>query len=40
MAQALKLLSDPAIKREIIYEMRTLLAEVEQRLYETHHSPA
>jgi hypothetical protein len=32
MAQALKSLSDPSIKRHIIDEMRTLLAEIEQQL--------
>ena len=32
MAQALKALSDPVIKRQIIREMRTLLAEAEQKL--------
>jgi MoxR-like ATPase len=32
MAQALKALSDSSIRRDIIHEMRTLLAEIEQRL--------
>lgn len=32
MAQALKAISDPVIKRQIIREMRTLLAEAEQKL--------
>jgi hypothetical protein len=32
MAQALKALSDPILKRQIIREMRTLLAEAEQKL--------
>lgn len=32
MAQALRVLSDPLVKQHIIYEMRTLLAEAEQKL--------
>jgi len=32
MSQALKSLSDPIVKQHIIYEMRTLLAEAEQKL--------
>lgn len=32
MAQALKSLSDPSIKRHIVDEMRTLLAEIERQL--------
>jgi hypothetical protein len=32
MAQALKALSDPIVKQHIIHEMRTLLAEAEQKL--------
>jgi predicted unusual protein kinase regulating ubiquinone biosynthesis (AarF/ABC1/UbiB family) len=32
MAQALKALSDPTMKRQIIREMRTLLAEAERKL--------
>ncbi len=32
MAQALKSLSDPTVKQHIIREMRTLLAEAEQKL--------
>lgn len=32
MAQALKSLSDPSVKRHIIKEMRVLLAEAEYRL--------
>lgn len=32
MVQALKALSDPIIKQHIIREMRTLLAEAEQKL--------
>ena len=32
MAQALKALSDPIIKQHVIREMRTLLAEAEQKL--------
>ncbi len=32
MAQALKALSDPAIRRDIIHEMRVLLVEIEKRL--------
>jgi metal-sulfur cluster biosynthetic enzyme len=32
VAQALKAISDPTIKQHLIYEMRTLLAEAEQKL--------
>jgi len=32
MAQALKAISDPIVKQHIIREMRTLLAEAEQKL--------
>ena len=32
MAQAVKALSDPIVKQHVIREMRTLLAEAEQKL--------
>ena len=32
MAQALKAISDPTIRRHIIHEMHSLLEEIEQRL--------
>jgi len=34
MAQALKVISDPVLNRQIIREMRTLLAEAEHKLLE------